>query len=393
MSRMRFGLGIARKPIRATGLLGLLLVLVLTIGACGQSEEPVTAPPAEEPAAEEPAATEPPAEEPAAEEPAAEEPAATEEPAEEAAPTEEPAEEAVATEAPTEEPTEEPAAEATAAPTEEPAEEAAATPEAAEEGAAEGATGDAASGEYIVTLSGGCGCHFNRDLGGLAGGNDFEGDFGVVYARNITPDPDTGIGNWSEDEIVNAIRLGQRPDGSQLHPIMPYARFSVLSDVEAHAVAAYLLSLEPIANEVPARELASEPAPFTPASEPGAEPPTDPVARGEQLVTVAHCSGCHTPTNEDGTPNMDLFLAGAPLGDDEISANITPHEELGIGAWTEEEIANFLRTGVKPDGSEADGSMAQAIDRRFSVLTEEDALAIAAYLKSIPAVEHDPYTQ
>jgi mono/diheme cytochrome c family protein len=342
----------------------------------------------------------PPAAAPAEEEPAAAEATATPEgeaEAEATAPAEEeeaeataPAEEEAEATAPAEEEAEE---EATAMPEEEPAAEETAAPE---EEAAEGETamlGDPANGEYIATLTGGCGCHFNRELGALAGGNEFEGPFGLAYSRNITPDPDTGIGAWSEQDIVQALRTGARPDGTQLVPAMPYRRFSVLSDKEALDVAAYLLSLEPVVNEVPAREVTSDPEPFTPDPAPPAEPPTDPVARGEELVIIANCSSCHTPKNEDGSANMDLFLAGAPLPDDEFSANITPDEETGIGARSEEEIANILRTGMYPDGSSVGGSMGQQIERRFSQLTEEDALAIAAYLKSIPPISHDPAAQ
>src|SRR5690606_37389258 len=135
-----------------------------------------------------------------------------------------------------------------------------------------------------------------------------------------------------------------------------YHAFSAMSNQEALDVAAYLFSLEPVVNEVPEREVTTEPEPFSP--ETAAEAPTDPAARGEVLATIARCGMCHTPTNEDGSPNMDLFLAGAPLVDDEISANITPSEEFGIGAWTEEEIAHYLQTGERPDGSLAQGSMA-----------------------------------
>jgi len=105
------------------------------------------------------------------------------------------------------------------------------------------------------------------------------------------------------------------------------------------------------------------------------------------LVTVTNCAGCHSPKNEDGSPMADMMLAGAPLRD-EFASNITPDEETGIGAWSEEEIANFLRTGLYPDGSAVEGAMAQQIERRFSKLTEEDAAAIAAFLKTIPAVSN-----
>ncbi|MGB5048943.1 MAG: cytochrome c [Caldilineaceae bacterium] len=323
--------------------MALLAALVLAIGACGSPATPAPAEPA----------------------------------AEVAAPTEAPKSEPTATTAP------EPESTATAEPEPEP------TAAAAEEPAMT-FTGDPDAGQYIATLTGGCGCHFNRELGGLAGGNKFEGPFGVVYARNITPDMETGLGGYSQEEIASFLRTGAGPGGWQLHPVMPYMAFSVLSDKEALDVAAYLHSLDAIANAVPDRELTSDPAPFTPAVAPPAEAPTEPVARGEELVTIARCSGCHTPNNEDGSPNMDLMLAGATVRDS-IAANITPDDETGLGKWTVEEIATLMRTGTRPDGSEVEGAMAQQIERRFNLLTEDDALAIAAYLKSIPAVNHDPF--
>ena len=250
-----------------------------------------------------------------------------------------------------------------------------------------GAVDELAMGEYIVTLTGGCGCHMNRDLGALAGGNEFETPAGIVYATNITPDPETGIGNWTAEDIALALHTGAKPDGGQIHPVMPYMRFSVLSDQEALAVGAYLLSLEPVSNVITETELSEEPAAFTPAVAPAAEPPTEPVARGAQLVTITNCGGCHTPKNDDGSPMADMLLAGSPLRE-EYASNLTPDEATGIGSWSEEEIANFLQTGTYPDGSAVEGAMAQQIERRFSTLTDGDAAAIAAYLKSIPAVEN-----
>lgn len=338
---------------RLSMAIGLLTVLVLLIAACAA------------------APTEAPAEEVAA--------APTEAPAEEAAPTEAPEEEAAPTEAPEEEATAAPEEEATAAPEE----EATAVP-AEEDGDATAMTDEAAAGQYIALLTGGCGCHMNRDLGALAGGNSFAG--GAVSAANITPDEATGIGSWSAEDIATTLRTGATPSGEQLHPAMPYMRFSALSTQEAMDIAAWLLSLDPVSNEVPERTLDEEPAPYTPA-EAMAEAPTDPVSRGEQLVTLTACGGCHTPKNDDGSPIADMMLAGAQV-QDEFAANITPDEETGIGSWSEEEIANFLRTGAYPDGSLVEGAMGQQITRRFSTLTEADAAAIAAYLKTIPAVEN-----
>jgi len=396
---------VGKKLLRPVGLASLLLVLLLVLAACG-GDEPTPAPaepaateaeaPTEEPTvAEEPAATEAPAEEAEATEEPAEEAAATEEPAEEGAATEEPAEEAEATE----EPAEEPAASETMTGTEEMTGTAdiTATEEVTASDAMTSATGslegDPANGEYIATLTGGCGCHMNRDLGGLAGGNEFEVPTGIAYAANITPDPETGIGNWTAEQIANALLFGTvEVDGEteQLHPAMPYMSFSAMSHKEALDVGAYLLSLDPVVNEVPERELSEEPAAFTPANEPSAEPPSDPVARGEVLVAITNCAGCHSPKNDDGSAMDDMFLAGGPLRD-ETAANITPDDDTGIGSWTEDEIAHFLVTGEKPSGDMVEGAMAQQIERRFSTLTEDDAAAIAAYLKTIPAVSNDPY--
>ena len=242
----------------------------------------------------------------------------------------------------------------------------------------------------MLFRSGGCGCHMNRDLGGLAGGNEFTVTTGTVYASNLTPDKETGIGDWTAEQVATVLLTGVDDEGKQLHPVMPYKIFSVLSQQEALAVGTYLLAQKPVANEVPERKLSEEPAAFTPTEASPAEAPTDSVARGHEIVTIANCAGCHTPKNADGTMNPDMMLAGAPLRGDEIAANITPDEETGIGKWTEDEIAVFMRTGKESDGSQIEGAMAQQIERRFSKLTEADAKAIAAYLKSIPAVKNTP---
>ncbi len=292
------------------------------------------------------------------------------------APITAPAGDATATEVATEAATEAPAEEATAAP----AEEATAAP--AEEIAM---VGDPARGGYIFAMTTGCGCHFNRDLGAPAGGNKFEGPFGVVYAPNITSDPETGIGAWSETDIVNALRLGIRPDGSQLHPIMPYMAFSHLSDQDAYDLAAALKLAPPVVNAVPASELTAAPAPFTPANPPPAVAPTEGVERGAYIVAIANCGRCHTPRGENGAPDMTRFLAGAPL-QDTIAPNLTPHASSNISFLSEEQIASFLLTGVYDDGTPVEGPMKMIIDSGTSRLTEADALAIAQYLKSLPPV-------
>jgi mono/diheme cytochrome c family protein len=248
--------------------------------------------------------------------------------------------------------------------------------------------GDAQRGAYIFAAAAGCGCHIT-DNGFLAGGTEYAGPFGKVYSRNITPDPETGIGNWTEEQIVTTIRTGKTPTGQQLFPIMPYMTYSGMADQDAYDLAAYLKSVPPVKNAVPADQLNGPVPPFNPPAPPAAAP-TEGVARGEYLVkNVADCSGCHTPTGANGAPDFSKFLAGGFV-EGQVSANITPDNETGIGTWTEEQIANLLKTGQRPDGSKVAGLMAQVVEGGFSHLTDADRLAIAAYLKTIPAGNNVP---
>lgn len=258
--------------------------------------------------------------------------------------------------------------------------------EAAPEQAAMLPEGSAEAGELIRFTALGCGCHFNSDLGALAGGNAFEGDFGEVYARNLTPDAETGIGEYSDQQLADAIRFGKGADGRNLF-IMP--RYSGMADQDVADLIAYLRSLEPVQNEVPARELAFDPPAFEMTDAPPATAPTDPVARGEYIVTIAGCTRCHTPSNEDGSKNMDLFLAGAPFRST-VAPNLTPDEGSGLGLWTDEELTEFLATGIYSDGSEAGAAMKNVVDNGTGRLTDEHRAAIVAYLRSLPAIVNEP---
>jgi mono/diheme cytochrome c family protein len=253
--------------------------------------------------------------------------------------------------------------------------------------AAPAAQGDAKAGAYLVSVIG-CGCHGNKDLKGMAGGNKFEGPFGTVYAANITSDPDTGIGKWTAEQLVTVLRTGARPDGRQLHPIMPYMAFSALSDKDALDIAAYLLSTDPLKNAVEAPELKDAPKPFTAANPAPAEAPTEPAARGGYILALQRCAGgCHTPKNEDGSAKEGMTFAGNKTKDF-VAPNITPGGY--VGKQSVEEIANVLLTGKYADGSDVKDPMAGVIKGRLSHLTQEDAVAIATYLKSLPAVDNDP---
>lgn len=253
----------------------------------------------------------------------------------------------------------------------------------------QGPTGDPQRGAYIFAAAAGCGCHIT-DKGFLAGGAEFDlGPLGKVYSRNITSDPETGIGNWTEDQIVAAIRTGVDDEGKQLFPVMPYKTFTGMSDQDAHDLAAFIKTAPAIKNVVPENQLNIPVPPFTPASPP-ATAPTEGVARGAYLVTsVSDCGGCHTPTDDQGNPIAGKLLAGSFI-EGEVSANITPDNDTGIGKWTEAQIAELLKTGKRPDGTSVAGLMAQVVQGGFSKLTDADRAAIAAYLKTIPAVNNVP---
>ena len=260
--------------------------------------------------------------------------------------------------------------------------------------AADSASDIVARGKYVFATAGGCACHTPPDGVGLnAGGTKFELSYGigVVYAPNITPDAETGIGKWTDAEVIGAIRRGERPNGSKLFPIHPYKYLGSIADDEAAALVAYLRSVKPIKSSVPARSLRI-PVPTLTIAKPVPVAPREGVERGVYLAGGAgHCAECHTPRRFDFSPDDAKFLAGGPGPQGSVTANITPHVDTGIGRWTEAQIVRFLRTGVKPSGQEAFSLMKTVIvgsSAGFKDLTEADAAAIARYLKTVPPIEN-----
>jgi mono/diheme cytochrome c family protein len=250
-----------------------------------------------------------------------------------------------------------------------------------------------ARGKYVFGTAGGCACHTTPEGAGLnAGGTKFDlSFFGVVYTPNITPDTETGIGKWTDTQVINAIRRGERPDGSKLFPIHPYKYLSNIADDEIEALVAYLRSVKPVKSAVPARSL-KIPVPARTLTTAVKIAPREGLARGAYLAGGAgHCAECHTPRRFDGSTDDTKFLAGGPGPERSLAANITPHDETGIGRWTEAQIARFLRTGVKPSGQEAYSLMRTVIvgtSAGFKDLKEADALAIARYLKTVPPIDN-----
>jgi mono/diheme cytochrome c family protein len=264
-----------------------------------------------------------------------------------------------------------------------------------------------ARGKYVFGAAAGCGCHTepkNAEPGkGLnAGGRKYDGPFGTVYSTNITPDKDTGIGSWTDEQIIAGIRLGRRPNGERLIPVHPYPVFNGMAETDLRAVVAYLRSVPAVKRQnqprkitVPLFENVFLPtwlAAFAPRETPPAVAPTSGVARGEYLVrAVSHCGECHTPRGVTQATDNSRFLAGAAKGPDgDPVPNITPDKDTGL-TWSVEEIADYLGTGNKPDGDVVGGLMAEVIQGSsagYKDLSREDRLAIARYLKTLPPIRN-----
>jgi len=259
-----------------------------------------------------------------------------------------------------------------------------------------------AKGKYVFGAAAGCSCHTEPKGPLNAGGRRFDGPFGTVYSTNITPDRQTGIGTWTDEQLITAIRLGRRPNGERLIPVHPYLAFNGMAEEDLRALVAYLRSVPPVNHPnqpknitVPLFEsvfLPSWLAAFALRETPPPTAPTSGVARGEYLVrAVSHCGECHTPRGVTQATDSTRFLAGTPNGPEgDPVPNITPDTDTGL-KWSEEQIATFLGSGNKPDGDMAGGLMGEVIQGTsvgFKDLTKEDRLAIARYLKSIPAVRH-----
>lgn len=262
---------------------------------------------------------------------------------------------------------------------------------------------EVARGKYVFGATGGCGCHTMPKGPINAGGRRYDGPFGTVYSTNITPDRQTGIGGWTDEQIVAAIRLGRRPNGERLLPVHPFPTFNGMAEEDLRALVAFLRTTAPVnrANQpkkisVPLFESVFLPAwlaAFAPRETPPPRAPALGLARGEYLVkAVGHCGECHTPRTLTMASDTSRFLAGTAKGpEDQPVPNITPDPDTGIGKWSVEEIADYLGGGLKPDGDVAGGLMAEVIEGTlagYKHMTQADRVAIAQYLKSIPAVRN-----
>lgn len=248
-------------------------------------------------------------------------------------------------------------------------------------------------GAYLMNAVVACGnCHTQQTPEGplpgmeLAGGMviDFPDAF-VARVPNITPDQETGIGAWSDAEIIRAIREGIRPDGSLIGPPMPIHLYRGIADEDAKALVAYLRSVAPVKNAVEKSEykIPLPPSYGPPVGEVASVDPSDQLAYGAYLAgPAAHCIECHSPMGPEGAPDWEHqtgaggFVFPGPWGES-VSANITP---TNLGDWSDEQIKTVIKTGVRPDGSRLLPPMGIYY---YANMTEADLDAIVVYLRSL----------
>jgi mono/diheme cytochrome c family protein len=265
------------------------------------------------------------------------------------------------------------------------------------------AAGDAQRGRAVFTLAAGCGCHTSKDGPIGAGGGEVPTPFGKFYGSNITPDPATGVGAWSDAEVEAAIRRGDARGKGVESPAMPYYQYAGMSDTDVADLIAYLRSLPPVrrANrthegELPLARWAYRAwrLLFVRSIAAPVAAPAGGVERGRYLVDhVAICTDCHTPRNRLGVPERSMYLAGSahgPGGDP--VPNITP-DPTGIGDWDVADIVRLLTQGMLPNFDNVQGLMADVIDGHgggpgFKDTSESDRRAIAEYLKTVPPIDN-----
>lgn len=255
-------------------------------------------------------------------------------------------------------------------------------------------------GEYLLHAAGCISCHTEDkdDAVPLAGGRALETPFGTFYSPNITPDRETGIGDWTDEDFLNALWNGVSPSGKHYYPAFPYTSYTGMTNIDVLAIKSYLFSQEPVRrvnqeNELPwymftrlapgAWKLMNfESHRFVPDPDKGED-----WNRGAYLVRhLAHCGECHTPRSKLGKLLTDRELSGNPDGPGgEKIPDITPNRDTGIGGWSMDEIEFLLQLGMLPGGDFAGSEMSEVIDDNTSNLTEADRHAIAVYLKTVAA--------
>ncbi|MER2512958.1 MAG: cytochrome c [Nitrosomonas ureae] len=249
-------------------------------------------------------------------------------------------------------------------------------------------------GAYLARVGNCMGCHTTKGGQPFAGGRRLSTSFGVFITPNITPDKETGIGLWSQQDFWQALHQGKSRDGRLLYPAFPYTEYTKVTRQDADAIFAYLQSLPPVSQANPAhdiffpynsrallavwRTLYFKEGVYEPDQSKSAE-----WNRGAYLVQgLGHCSACHTTRNMLGASQDSALTGGQIMGMNWYAPSLSSHLEAGSGDWEIEEIAALLTSGIT-ERAVASGPMATVVRQSLQYLSREDVLAMAAYLKSL----------
>ncbi|MFQ3456285.1 cytochrome c [Bradyrhizobium sp. UFLA01-814] len=252
-----------------------------------------------------------------------------------------------------------------------------------------------AKGEYLARAGDCIACHTAREGKTFAGGLPMKTPFGTLYTSNITPDPQTGIGTWTSDQFYQMMHNGRFPDGGLVYPAMPFASYTKVTREDGDAIYAYLRTVPPVRQLNKAHDLTF---PFNNRSlilgwrtlffREGEFKP-DPTKsaewnRGNYLVEgLGHCGMCHTPINAlGGSKQSQAFEGGLIPMQNWYAPSLTSNKETGLGDWTIEEIVDYLRKGVSAKGA-VYGPMAEVVYNSLQYLNDDDARAMAVYLKGL----------
>ena len=255
-------------------------------------------------------------------------------------------------------------------------------------------------GEYLARVGNCAGCHTARGGEAYAGGRAVDTPFGAIYASNLTPDNDTGIGAWSSSAFYRAMHEGRSRDGRLLYPAFPYPNMTLTAREDSDAIYAYLINrVQPVAQanmthtlSVPFnnqlalaawRLLYFKPAQFQPDAKQSSD-----WNRGAYLVQgLAHCGACHSTRNALGAPVASHAYDGAMMpGGDWYAPSLTAASEASVANWSPAEITAWLKDGATSNAS-ALGPMAEVIYQSTQYVSNADLLAMATYLKALPSVE------
>lgn len=260
---------------------------------------------------------------------------------------------------------------------------------------AEGTQSIAQRGAYLAAAGDCVSCH-TADAGKpFAGGYRINTPFGDLLAPNITPDPDTGIGRWSAEDFYRALHQGVNRHGQDMYPAMPYTFYTRVTRADSDAIFAYLQTVPAVRNAVEVnhlnfpfnqrwtmagwRELFFTEGTFAPDARKSAS-----WNRGAYLVEgLGHCSACHSPRDVLGGIEQKHQYTGADI-DGWFAPNLSSNLHVGLGSWTAQEIATYLKTGARPGTTTAFGPMAEVVHNSTSQLTDADLAAMGEYLKSLP---------